>query len=35
MAMLEIRRCSLPDDQPRGSLFERVRQLVKFSKDYP
>jgi hypothetical protein len=35
MAMLEIRRCSLPDNQPRGSLFERVRQLVKFSKDYP
>ena len=35
MAMLEIRRCSLPDNQPQGSLFERVRQLVKFSKDYP
>ena len=35
MAMLEIRRCSLPDNQPKGSLFERVRQLVKFSKDYP
>lgn len=35
MAILEIRRSSLLDDQPQGSLFERVRQLVKFSKDYP
>jgi hypothetical protein len=36
MAMIEIRRSYMPDDQrPRGTLFERVRQLVKFSKELP
>ena len=34
-AMLEIRRSSLPDNQPKGSLFDRVRQLVKFSNSNP
>lgn len=36
MAMIEIRRSFMADNtKPKGSLFERVRQLVKFSKDYP
>lgn len=36
MAMIEIRRSYMADNaKPKGSLFERVRQLVKFSKELP
>ena len=36
MAMIEIRRSYMADNaRPKGSLFERVRQLVKFSKELP